>query len=125
MDQAAIIAGARAATHFSVEALAPKLAALAESYRAARETASNAARYTSSSAPPRTCRYCGQSWSGSPTNDGHARCIVTPEFERSVAELWWSSPKLTREAIARALGVSNGTVHAWTNPRRMLEAQCG
>lgn len=98
---------------------------LPRAFRAARESASAGALYTPDTVPPATCRYCGRAWGRYGANDGHARCIVTPEFQRAAAELWWASPKLTREAIATACGVSVGTVAAWTNPRRIEVAQCG
>lgn len=96
---------------------------LPAAYRAAREAASASARYTPGDAPPATCRYCGGArwWD---TRDGHARCVVTAEFQSSLAKLWWSTPTLTLKAIAAACGVPVHTVKSWTDRRRTEVARC-
>lgn len=98
---------------------------LPAAYQDARVSAVTHARYTSESCPSSTCRYCGRFWQKWPlntTNEGHARCTVTPGFIAALGELWWRSPVLTRDAIAKACGVTVGVVHAWTNPRRIGRA---
>jgi hypothetical protein len=92
---------------------------LPEAYRAARAAAIASAPLAE---PQRnTCRYCGRHWIRhiSSINDGHARCIVTAEFLAAVGALWWSTPGLTRDAIAAACGVTKSTVWRWTNPMRI------
>ena len=96
--------------------------ALRDSYRFSNMSASQRALWCSGhpGAEPNTCRYCGRHWRqwvGSKL-DGHAACIVTDDFKQKVAELLRSSPTITYQAIAAAIGVTPAVVRSWTYPIR-------
>lgn len=98
----------------------PALLDLAVAFDEARRSAQQRARFAADDpgAPPLTCRYCGEHWrrwAGS-VLDGHARCIVTPEFVELAIATWRADPTLNVDAIAEALGVSKSTVNAWVSP---------
>lgn len=61
------------------------------------------------------CRYCGQYWRRWPASklDGHARCLVTPDFQDALWRLWLSDPGLSSRQIASACGVPIGYIKAW------------
>ena len=76
-------------------------------------------------AEPDTCRYCGRhwrQWAGSKL-DGHAACIVSDDFKHQLAEALRSSPGVTYQAIASAIGVTPAVVRSWTYPIRNV-AMC-
>jgi len=69
--------------------------------------------------PPNTCRYCARhwrQWAGSKL-DGHAACIVTPDFKQRLIEIL-RSPAVTFQAVASVIGVSTSIVRSWTFPIR-------
>jgi hypothetical protein len=60
------------------------------------------------------CRYCGERWlrvEGS-TLDGHAKCIVGPEFKSLVDDLL-SDAGITQRMVADTLGVTVAVVRSW------------
>lgn len=88
-----------------------------------------AARVTAASAPtvrepqPGVCRYCRRFWRPWPatrhaTLDGHAKCVVGPEFRAELTRAWWADPTLTISAIATACDVSVSTVACWLGRKR-------
>jgi hypothetical protein len=98
------------------------LASLRDEYRFANMTASQRALWCRDypGAEPNTCRYCGKhwrQWAGSKL-DGHAACIVTDDFKRRLIELLHSSPGMTYQKIADAIGVTPAVVRSWTYPIR-------
>lgn len=67
-----------------------------------------------------TCRYCGKHWrrwTGS-ILDGHAKCMVTPEFKRAVKVAMERDVMLTYLLVGKALNVSPSIVRSWTYPIR-------
>lgn len=97
-------------------------AALLDAFRSARRIASQRALWPSCyrDAEPNTCRYCGrrwQRWAGSEL-DGHAACVVTPDFKQQLVEVLRSSPEVTYAKVATALGVTVAVLRAWTSPTR-------
>lgn len=94
-------------------------AALLREYARAREQ--RLARVRVSSDPDR-CKYCGRrralkAWNQDRcTLDGHALCVVTPEFMQLVRTI--GARPVTYAALTEALGVSLQTVRQW-----MREAQ--
>ena len=95
---------------------------LRDSYRFSNMSASQRALWCSGhpGAEPNTCRYCGRHWRqwvGSKL-DGHAACIVTEDFKREITELLRSSPAITYQTIATAIGVTPAVVRSWTYPIR-------
>ena len=97
-------------------------AVLRDSFRFSNMSASQRALWCSGypGAEPNTCRYCGRhwrQWAGSKL-DGHAACIVTEDFKREVGELLRSSPAITYQTIAAAIGVTPAVVRSWTYPIR-------
>jgi hypothetical protein len=48
--------------------------------------------------------------------DGHAKCIVTPEFKRAVKVAMGKDTALTYEVVALSLGLTPSIVRAWTYP---------
>ena len=98
------------------------LAALRDRFRFSNMSASQRALWCSGypGAEPNTCRYCGRHWRqwvGSKL-DGHAACVVTEEFKREIGELLRSSPAITYQTIATAIGVTPAVVRSWTYPIR-------
>lgn len=68
-------------------------------------------------AEPNICRYCGRhwrQWTGSKL-DGHAACIVTPDFKRRLADIL-KAPEVTYKMVANAIGVTPSVVRSWTFP---------
>ena len=97
-------------------------ASLRDEFRYANMAASQRARWCSGypGAEPNTCRYCGRhwrQWAGSKL-DGHAACIVSEDFKQRLAEIIRSSPGMTYQAIASAIGVTPAVVRSWTYPIR-------
>lgn len=91
------------------------IADLAAAFVDARAAASLTAVFSSDSVPPRTCRYCGKYrgfWAGGKT-DGHAKCLVSIEFQREVLALYRSGPAITVRQIAKICGVTPENVTAW------------
>ena len=92
---------------------------LAEEFAAARIEASNTARFTAASCPPKTCRYCGKHWTRWPGSklDGHSKCIVPVTFQDRLAAI----PSTTKggQAIAAELGVTYSVYRSWTCPISM------
>lgn len=93
---------------------------LRDDFRFANMTMSQRALWCSGypGAEPDMCRYCGKhwrQWAGSKL-DGHAACIVTPEFKRRLADLLRSSPGVTYASVAVAIGVTTAVVRSWTYP---------
>lgn len=84
---------------------------------AAARAEASAGKPVAEDVPPNTCRYCGQYFRlppGTVTSlDGHACCCVSLAFQRALYELWWSSPTLSKETIAKACGVSIVAVDKW------------
>lgn len=71
--------------------------------------------------PAGHCRYgCGRRWQSVVTSrlDGHAICIVTPEFCIELARVFAATPGLGPTHIALALGVNRRIVQRW------LRADC-
>ena len=96
--------------------------ALRDAFRTSNMIASQRALWCSGypGAEPNTCRYCGRhwrQWAGSKL-DGHAACIVTDDFKQRLAEILRSSPGMTYQAIASAIGVTPAVVRSWTYPIR-------
>lgn len=94
---------------------------LRDKFHGARMLVSQRARWDVSDpgAPADTCRYCGKywrQWTGSKL-DGHAACIVTPDFKRHVGELL-RDPHVSYSAIGNAIGVTPSVVRSWTFPIR-------
>lgn len=88
---------------------------IAEEFALAREAANHAALYTTAAVPPNTCRYCGAYWhpfNGSAL-DGHAKCLISTEFQRRLALV--PGPQLK---LAAQLGVTLSVLRAWIAPRR-------
>ena len=90
---------------------------LRDRYHHARMITSQRARWDASDPgrEPNTCRYCGRHWipwAGSKL-DGHAACVVTPEFKAHVAELL-RAPSISYAKIAAIIGVSASVVRSWT-----------
>lgn len=97
--------------------------ALRDEFRFSNMSASQRARWCSGhpGAEPNTCRYCGKhwrQWAGSKL-DGHATCVVTPDFKRQLVDLLRASPGMTYGTIADAIGVSIAVVRSWTYPIRI------
>lgn len=91
------------------------LSDLPTAYSTARAEASAAALGVVEDLPPNTCRYCGRylyQWPGTPI-DGHARCLVSIQFQRAVRDLLWSSALVTQAKVAEACGVSIAVVKRW------------
>lgn len=67
------------------------------------------------------CRYCGAYWRRWDRSilDGHAQCIVTPEFRAWLRVILNDHPRVSYRDVAAKLGVSATTVSAWyrTDPR--------
>jgi hypothetical protein len=61
------------------------------------------------------CRYCGVGWVPWPGTqlDGHARCIVTPDFQDELWRLWLVSRELSLSVASRLCGVPHGYIKAW------------
>lgn len=89
---------------------------IAQAFLDSRVDASNAAKYTTTSAPPGLCRYCGMSWRPARDTrmDGHARCITTQAFQRIVYELWLHHAEWTRGRLGEVCGVSPRVILVWT-----------
>lgn len=101
-------------------------AALRDAFRFSNMDASQRARWCRDypGAEPNTCRYCGKhwrQWTGSKL-DGHAACVVTKDFKQQLAEVLRSSPGVTYQAIADAIGVTPSVVRSWTLPRNQRRA---
>lgn len=92
------------------------LADLPAAFIEARAQAASTARYSRSSVPSDTCRYCGRArgrmWPSART-DGHSRCLVGRSFQRALYELWLRDPSATQEKIAGLCDVSLSTVRIW------------
>lgn len=91
------------------------LADLPTAFIEARAQAASTARYSKSTVPPDTCRYCGRPmvrWH-SRLADGHSRHLVPESFQRELYELWLSDPAASQQRIATLCGVGPGTVKSW------------
>lgn len=88
-----------------------------QAFLAASEAAARAARFAPGAAPPWTCRFCGRHWAfwnlSNGKSEGHAVCLVTEEFRVAVRDLWFASPALNMDRLARAIGVTPRIVNAW------------
>ena len=93
------------------------LGRLGIAYAVARRAADDAAviRLAGSEVPRHTCRYCGSFWKpfANSTLPGHARCMVTLEFQREIVALLRANPRITFDAVARACDVGVQVVRAW------------
>jgi hypothetical protein len=94
--------------------------ALRDAFHRANMIVSQRARWCADDpgADPKLCRYCGrhrQTYPGSKL-DGHAACIVTDDFKHQLSELLRTTPTVTYEALAAAIGVSSSVVRSWTYP---------
>lgn len=95
------------------EAQQTVLAEIRASYDRARLAANREAVHQSN-VPPLTCRYCGMHWrlwNGSKL-DGHAKCIVTPEFKAQLAASIRDT-LIPYSAVGEAVGVSSSVVRSW------------
>jgi hypothetical protein len=91
-------------------------ARLRDEFYEARRIAALQARwdFNDPKAPSDACRYCGRYWqrrAGSQL-DGHAACIVTPDFKRSIGEIL-RSPSMTYALVAKMIGATSGMVTSW------------
>ena len=61
------------------------------------------------------CRYCGRGWVRWPGSklDGHARCLVTSDFQDALWRLWLQVPSLSSQRIAKICCVPVRYVSAW------------
>ena len=97
------------------------LQTLRDAFHHSHMAASQRARWCAGypGAEPDICRYCGRHWRQWPGSklDGHAACIVTPDFKQRLAELL-SAPEVTYKMVADAIGVTPSVVRSWTFPTK-------
>lgn len=84
---------------------------IAAAYALARDAANRAAV----PAVDGRCRYCGGHWLRWPSSklDGHARCLVTKDFQDELWQLWLRDRSLSSSRVAAICEVPVGYVKAW------------
>ncbi len=92
------------------------LVELHAAYLPAREAAVRLATLAPENTPEGTCRYCGRSWwrrSQRSALDGHAKCLVTPEWKLTLVAAMARNPALTFGGVAKKLGITYGIARGW------------
>lgn len=61
------------------------------------------------------CRYCGAGWIPWPGTrlNGHARCVVTADFQDELWRLWLRSKELSLAVASQLCGVPQGYIKSW------------